>query len=320
MDSLTIYSMTPGLIAWFSLMAAWLVERYLPISSAIDPIAFFRFICDRMAVKVLPNTLQTQQHYLSGALALVTLAIPAVVIVYLVSQFASYQWLFDAIVLYLCLQFSQHIKLHAQINRALLANKKQLAKDLLKPLVLRDTAMLSALGINKASIEMYTLRLVYQQAVVLFWFILLGPVAALAYRMCFEASQSWNIKLVQLKRFGYLSHVITTAFQWLPVRLFAVLLLAVGLSNRMLKDLKKLFSPNVFFGPSGGVTLAAVASALNKNMSGPVFYNDLKIHRVKFLHGDEPDPADAQKLLALGRSATLVYLCLLLPISWILYG
>ncbi|WP_371194899.1 cobalamin biosynthesis protein [Glaciecola sp. SC05] len=302
------------------MILAWLVERFLPISSSVDPIAFFRFVCDRMADKVLPPSQQTQQHYISGALGLITLVLPIVIIVSLIAEFAFYGWLFDAIILYLCLQFSQQIRLMVLIKNALRGSKKQLAKDLLQPSVLRDTAPLSEVGLNKANIEMFTLRLVYQQAVVMFCFVLLGPIAALSYRLCYEASQSWNIKLIRFSRFGWLSHSICAIVQLIPTRLFCTLLLLLSFSKSSFKSLKMIFSTTVLFGPNGRFTLAALAGTLGKNISGPLFYKGHKVRRTKFNHTEEVNLNDSLKVLALGLRATAGFLCLLLVISWGLYA
>lgn len=320
MDELTPLFVRPGLSAWCALLLAWLIERYYPIKSAVDPIAFFRFVCDRMAAQVLPIEQQSQQHYISGTLAACVLVAPAIVIVYLTRELASYPFLIDAMILFVCLQFSQHTHSLKQINHALRGNKKQLARELLQPNVLRDTAILSELGINKASIEMYALRLAYQQAVVLFWFIIFGPVAALSYRMCYEAKQSWNVKRSKFARFGWFVHLICSVLQWVPLRLFALTLLLLSVPKQIGKRLKLTCAPVAFCSAGGRVMLSAMASAIGKNISGPVYYDHSKVSRARCNVGSEPTLSDIAKVLSVCTRASIGFLGLLLLLSWWLYA
>lgn len=316
MDSVIGSSYSTAIVTWCILLLAWLFERYLPINSSIDPIAFFRFVCQRMATRVLPAEQQTQQHFISGTLAAMLLLVPIIVIVWLVSEFASFPDIFDGIIMYLCLQFSQQTRLMTTVNKALNGQKKQLAKDLIAPSLLRDTAPLSPVGINKANIEMYVLRSAYQQAVVMFWFILLGPIAALSYRLIFEISQSWNVKLVQFSKFGWCSHLLCTAAQWLPARLFALILFIVNLPPNFFGRARQLLTAKAVFGSTGGFVLASLASALNKTLSGPVFYKGDKIRRSKYQMTAEPNFSDAAKTMQLCLRATIALLWLLLVFSW----
>lgn len=300
---------------WLALLLAWLIERRLPIAPTVDPIAFFRFICERMASKVLPAEQQTQQQFISGTLALLLLIGPTILIMYLVHAFASYPWLFDIIILYVALQFSAVNRSINKIERAIYEQKKQLAKDQLRPLVLRSTQTMSSIGIVKASIESATLRVSYQQISVMFWFICVGPIFALTYRLCYEASQSWNVKLEQFHRFGWLAAKLCALLQWLPTRLYALTLAALSLSMPFKVLVLRLLSRHGLWQTNGGYLLSAMGLVLNKHMSGPVIYNLRKYQREKYIGAQEPQTADIKAAQWANRKAVIAMIGLMLVIS-----
>jgi adenosylcobinamide-phosphate synthase len=315
LEWLSIPAFPTAIQIWLSLLVACLVERSFPISPAVDPIAFFRFVCQRMANKVLPNEQQTQQHFISGILALLLLLGPSLTIIYLVRAFASYQWLLDIILLYLAMQYSGVNKSVSAIELALQKQKKQLARDQLKTLVLRSTAPLSSVGIAKACIEMATLRISHQQVSVMFWFICIGPVFALAYRLCYEASQSWNIKLPKFHRFGWMAAQICIILQWFPSRLYGMFLALLSLSMTSKILYKRLFSFNGMMQSNGGFLLSAAGLALNRNLSGAVIYDSQKYQRVKYLGKQEPQVDDIKKAQAANTKAFIAMFAIMLLIS-----
>nr|WP_168711025.1 cobalamin biosynthesis protein [Ningiella ruwaisensis] len=329
-----------GLYAWSLIFSAWLLERLLPISSAIDPIAFFRFVCTRMAIKVLPAEKQSQQHYISGVLAIVVLVIPIGLIVYLISQFASYQWLFNLIVLYLALQLSGQLHLVKKIADAVKRNKKQLARDLLSTQVLRDTSALSMVGISKASIEMISLRISFQHATTLALALLLSPLFALCYRLCYEAAQTWNVKLNRYARFGYFSSRLCFVLQWLPTRFYALLLVLINFPANGLNALKACFTRQSLLSCNANIIYAAVSGVLNTHVSGAIRYEQslnqeknqnvnhqtksnqdqisetITVRRHKYFGRDEPAASDIFRIVNAHNRTMLVYLMFLLFISF----
>ena len=145
MDSLISFITTPAILPWFILCAVVLFERFWHLPTRVDPLAFVRLLGLRMAQRVCPDVTSTTrsqttttQFRISGSLAPFMLIAPNLIILVIFREFVYYPALFDAIILYVCIQFSSNIQQFKNIRRALLAGKKKLAKDLLSPLVLRD--------------------------------------------------------------------------------------------------------------------------------------------------------------------------------------
>jgi adenosylcobinamide-phosphate synthase len=261
------------------ILAIWLalaLERFVPISSSIDPLRFFRFICQRMAHKVLKANYSAQQAKISGSLGLFVLVLPLLAIVYLVREFASYQWLIDSLIMWLLLQYTPQLKNVSKSIEALSQDKKQLSKSLLQVSVLRQTNVLSPLGLHKAALETLFLRYSHQYITTLFWYFALGPVAALFYRLIYEASQIWTPKLDNYKAFGACSSAFAQTMQIIPsffTSISFVLFTRVSEAFALMSSTE--FYKNALFMPRQ-MLLQSLASALQVGISGPVMYGESK--------------------------------------------
>ena len=262
-----------------AILVVWLavaVERAVPISTSIDPLSFFRFVCQRMANKVLKTKYRGQQANISGGLALIVLVLPTAVIVYLIREFASYQWLLDVLLLWVLLQYNGHVKNAASSIQALAQDKKQLAKNLMQLSVLRQTAPLSPLGLHKAALECIFLRYNHQVITILFWYLLAGPVAALVYRLSYEASQIWSTKLPAFADFGRLSTFVCDIFRFIPTLFTSLsMMLFSHPAHAMAWLVSKQFWFYVLFQQRFAL-LQALACSLQITSSGPVMYEDNK--------------------------------------------
>jgi adenosylcobinamide-phosphate synthase len=263
------------------------IEKLIPISSSIDPLCFFRFVCQRMAAKVLRQSYSPKQIVISGSLALMSLVVPLLVLVYIVLQFASYQWVLDIILLWILLQFTGNLRVVQRSVDALNANKKQLAKELLQQVLLRDTQTLSPLGLKKASHETVFLRYHHQQFTTILCYLLLGPISALCYRLCYEANQVWNIKLKAFRYFGRVASVITQIVQ-LPASLLMSItfilinnpktLISYIQEQKFIASLKQALS---FYG-NQSLLLQTLSSALCIHTGGPLMYGGIKCKRPRY--------------------------------------
>jgi adenosylcobinamide-phosphate synthase len=284
------------LIVWLAL----LIERLVPISSRIDPLGFFKFVCQQMANKLIKRGYTQQQLVISGSLALFVLLSPLLIIVYLLQSFASYQWLFDTILLWLLFQYSQDINSFCKSMEALKTSKKQLAKNLMQEKLLRNTQNLSPLGLTKASVESIFLRYNHQQLTIIICYILLGPVAALGYRLCYETHQAWNIKHERFEVFGRLANMLTRAFQVFPSILLSISFVALSTPSALAHFCKQkqmwALLKNVILGHGNqSMLLFSLAYGLKVKIGGPVIYGKTKYTRPRF--------ANAQQLSSIKQKA-----------------
>lgn len=319
MDSLISFITTPAILPWFILCAVVLFERFWHLPTRVDPFSFVRLLGLRMAQRVCPDAnsatrsqATAAQFRISGSLAPFMIIAPNLIILMIFREFVYYPELFDAIILFLCIQFSSHIQRFQHIRRALLAAKKKLAKDLLSPMVLRETSMLSDVGVSKAAIEALLLRFHYQALVCYFLFIVFGPFTMLTYRLCYELHLVWNPKIDAYREFGKPIEKLVIIFQWLPIRLNALLTVILGRGFKTIVYLKTHKLTKRANEPHGAILLRANHFSLDVNLSGAVFYNDRKVRRTQYIGRGEPTAAFMPNTIALINRVLVVNLLILL--------
>ncbi|NVK57676.1 MAG: cobalamin biosynthesis protein [Alteromonadaceae bacterium] len=187
-----------------------IIDRVWHISAQVHPLTLYRLLVINLAKKVRPPlSAPVSQHYISGSLGIMVLTVPFLIVLALILSVAHYQWFFDAVILFLCLNFYAVRRTYKRVIAALSHNKKLLARERLIQLVARQTTTLSDIGIAKAAIEAYLLRFLQQYIGVLFWYFILGPLAALSYRLLLEFRWQWHRKYIKNKYFSLPAYWLT---------------------------------------------------------------------------------------------------------------
>lgn len=245
-----------------------------------DPMRAFRFYCTQLSNKVNKSENSSKQQAIAGLVAVgVTLA-PIAIILWLFSDFVAVEYLWQGLLLYLALG-SMNVNASARkIAQALAANQRFNAKQALNPLTLRDTEQLSSVGLSKATIEMQLLRTLQQGYVVSTIFLLLGPLAALCYRLLLEMHYSWNPKLTKFSSFGVYPTLLLHLCQWLPIRIFSMFLLMLNPSRNLLLFWR--LSKIHLFSLSTNFVLLLFALILEVRLGGVAMYQQNKLRRISF--------------------------------------
>lgn len=278
------------LILGVVLLIKYLVGHF----AAHEPLRAFNFYCVQLAKKVNnPNSSMAHQT-IAGLLALLITLAPISIILWLFADFVAVPYVWHALLLYFALGNLNLGKIHKTVVQALVAKQNHLAKATLQPLLLRTTEPLSHVGLSKAAIEMQLLRSLQQLYVVGFVFILLGPLAALSYRLILEMHYSWNTKLSRYKGFGFYSHTFSQLMQWLPSRLMALLLLMSTLGQGSLLSWR--LTRGHFFKLNNDFILAVHAYSLGLKLGGVAMYEQEKIRKIAFNdQGRQPEQQDILK-------------------------
>lgn len=195
------------------LLLAVLVDQVWRWPSASHPLNGFRILAEAMARKVRPNEQDSiRQHSISGALAAALLILPWVLIVTFFIVIAEYPQGFEALILIMLVDFGHIRRRYMAFTSALGKGNKLLAKQLLQPMVARDTMPLSDIGLGKAAVESLLLRFHYQYCATLLWFVIAGPVVALTYRLVLTLSWQWHTKR---KGFRFFVRPVRRLAQWM---------------------------------------------------------------------------------------------------------
>lgn len=110
--------------------------------------------------------------------------------------------------------------------------------------------------VNRGEIAEYLAQVNGQLFAVLFWYIVLGPLAALIYRLISQSRNQPSLNPMASR--------LTNLFDWLPARMTVLLYLLVGNFQAGLRDFSKLF----FKSPANNQTLLGVCSLQALDSSG----------------------------------------------------
>lgn len=237
-----------------------------------EPLRFFQFYCQKLSDKVNNPTNSPNQQTIAGLVAIVVTLPPIIIILWLFESFVEVDFLWQVLLLYIALDSFGITKVSKDIAQALTAKQNYVAKQTLKPWVLRETEPLSSLGLSKACIEMQLLRTLQQGYTVAFIFIALGPLMALCYRLLLEMHYCWNTKLTIHKYFGLYSKYLVNLIMWLPVRIFSLLLLFSSIGNNLILFWR--LSRKHLFQLNNNVALLLLSLNLSIKLGGVAMYDD----------------------------------------------
>lgn len=242
---------------------------------AYHPLTLIRYLSETMAGRVCPKGREpASQHLISGTLGASLLIIPLALLLANLISLAEYPWFFEALIVLTLLDFGHDRGYYKQVIRALAGRKKMLARDRAAQFMARDTGKLSDIGIAKACIEALLLRFYYLYCGVLFWFIIVGPVTALCYRLLVLISWQWHRKRPGFSLFAKPARLAARLMAF-PAFVFGFLTIA-SVTNpvRAVQGFVK--------SPAGDLTsrlLAAFGSAMGIKLGGPAIY-----HGVTYRH------------------------------------
>lgn len=246
-----------------------------------EPLRYFTFYCQKLGDKVNKQHNSSQQQIIAGLVAMIVTLTPIAVILWLFEAFVAVDFLWQALLLYIALGSIGLAQTNKTIAQALVSKQNYLAKQTLNPWVLRETEPLSSLGLSKACIEMYLLRALGQGYTVAVVFMVFGPLMAICYRLLLEMHYCWNSKLTKFNHFGLYSKHLVNLIQWLPVRVFALLLLFTSVGNNFILFWR--LSKQHFFKLNTNIALLLLALNLEVKLGGVAMYeNKEKLRKSSF--------------------------------------
>ena len=274
---------------------ALLAERFLPLVSWYHPntvlVAVFSAIGKRIYNKQNTNS----YHYLAAILASVLVLSVVLLIVTLLLEFAFYPELLAGLILYLCLESQSLNKKALRIAKLTKQNQKSAARELLKPLLAREVSKLSTTGIIKALIESLILRTARYYFVVIFVFLLLGPVAALGYRLLTLMQQAWRGDISPNSEFLKPLKLILFVIEYIPVRLLTLTIAASKATKQSIHYIKHYGQH--FYQKNTGWLLSACSASLGVQLGGPAMYFNKRHNKMRVGTDRLPNADDVPAVL-----------------------
>jgi len=293
-----------------SLVAALLLEQWRPLRTGNRLyVAFARYV-NRLARNFDAG------HYRDGVISWLLAVVPvtlATLIVYLVSRHTSgllaLAW--NVVVLYLALGFRQFSHFYTDVMVALRGNDLARAREVLSTWRGESAQELTASEIARVAIELGLMRSHRHVFGVMAWFVVLGPVGAIGYRLAALLNDRWGAaRDEETGAFGLFAARAFEVIDWVPVRLTAVGFAVAGDFMGSVECWREQAA--AWRSYAQGIIFAAAAGALGVKLGG-VLHQDSGIeYRPQLGDGDEADVDYMQAAVGLIWRALVLWLFLIL--------
>jgi adenosylcobinamide-phosphate synthase len=270
----TSYELSPFNYQLLVLSAVMMSKIVITAISPHYPWRFFNLYCRLLSDKVLRVNASPNQQRLAGLISVFITLTPVTIILWLFSAFIEVVFLWNAFLLYMAIGATDLPKLSREVASCLLADKKQDAKKVISPWLLRQTEPLSSMGIAKANIEVLLLKSLQQFYLPIFIYFLFGPLLAFAFRLLLEMRYAWNVKLPLYVQFGAFSYQLSNIITWLPSRLLALICLLSSAPNRWLIYFR--LSKEHFWQLNNDYFLQLLSFSLGTKLGGVALYDEKK--------------------------------------------
>ena len=179
------------------------------------------------------------------------------------------------------------------------------ARAELSSLVGRDPSQLDASGISAAVIESVAENTVDAVIAPVFWGLVLGAPGACAYRAVNTMDAMVGRRNERYENFGWAAARIDDAANYLPARIFAVLVAAQN-PTRVAHIFESIarYSP-AHPSPNAGVAETAMAAAIGRELGGPLRYGDVRENRPRLGSGPRPTKPDVPAAITIADRAEL---------------
>lgn len=260
-------------------------------------------------VQWLEKQLNRSQHTFTvrkivGIVAVLLIVLPIVCLAWLLSCWFSgvgfFYFLFSALVLYLVVGWRSLAEHALAVHRALMQQDLPLARKRVGYIVSRQTSELDDVAVTKATMESVLENGSDAVFAPIFWFVVAGPVGAIAYRVINTLDAMWGYKSERFLAFGWAAAKLDDVMNWVPARLCALTYALVGGQSSWQRGLNawreqasKCESPNA------GPVMASGAGALNVALGGDAVYHGKRLSRPVLGQGFAPVPGDIERSLTL---------------------
>ncbi|MCL6416807.1 adenosylcobinamide-phosphate synthase CbiB [Aestuariirhabdus sp. Z084] len=252
---------------------------------------------------------------LSGGLALLLLVVPPLLLMAPLLQLPVIGELLGLLLLYLCLG-GRSLAEHARaIMDPLQQGDLDKARQRVAMIVSRDTDQLDEEGTCRAALESVLENGADAIFATLFWFIVAGPMGAVAHRLVNTLDAMWGYRSDQYRYFGRVAARLDDLMNYIPARLCALGYAGAGTFATAINCWREQASSHD--SPNAGVVMAAGAGALQRQLGGPAKYRGQWQQRPPFGCGQPPAAADIEAALVLVRNALLLWVAVAL-LLWLM--
>ncbi|MBQ4858775.1 regulatory signaling modulator protein AmpE [Pseudoalteromonas sp. MMG007] len=292
---------------------ALLAERFFPLVSWYHPNTVLTAVFSAIGKRIYKPSEPKSYLYLASILACTLVLSVILIILVLLLEFAFYPDLLAGLILYLCLESKAIDKKALRIAKLVKQNQKSTARELLKPLLAREVNKLSAPGIIKALIESLILRTARNYFVVIFIFLLFGPIAALAYRLLTLMQQAWRTDISPNSHFLKPLKILLYIIEFIPIRLLALTIAASKASKQSMHYIKHY--GRHFYQKNTGWILSACSASLGVQLGGPAVYFGERFNKMRISNERLPKAEDVPVIINRLNQARAFWLLVIISIE-----
>lgn len=282
------------------LLFAVLLDRWLGEPAKWHPLAGFGRLaawCERLVRKSDSSCDSDKIMRAKGALSVLLLLLPFVLLSAALAAFPRWGLLFQAILLYFAIgatSLAQHAR---AVGNALKNNDLDLARSSVAMIVSRDTSAMQETDIAKATVESVLENGSDAVFAAIFWFLLLGAPGAIMYRLANTLDAMWGYRTARYLHFGWAAARLDDVLNWVPARLTALTYTLLG--NRFVAWRCWRSQGSRWYSPNAGPVMAAGAGALTIELGGPATYHGELKYRPTLGEGCEPCGSDIERAISL---------------------
>lgn len=298
----------------FALILALILEQVRPLGAALRMLAPMGSIAEGVSRRFNDGSLS---HGRIAWLLLVGLSTFATAVAYwlLWELQPLFAFVFNIVVLYLCMGFRHESHSFTEIHLALRMGELDRARTLLAAWRGGGYDEASASEIARLSIEMALVAAHRNLFGVVFWFVILpGPSGAVMYRVARLLAETWGRRRdAEFGAFGVPAQRAFDAIDWLPVRITATVFSVVG----NFEDAVYCWRSQAVLWPerSSAILIASGGGALGVKLGMPVHESGGIVDRPEMGLGGEAGVDHMQSTVGLVWRALLVCLFLLVLLA-----
>lgn len=297
-------------MTFISLFAALLLEQFRPLRTGNQLYGAFARYVNWVARNLNAG------RYRDGVIAWLLAVLPAALvtlIVYALSRYvgALFTLLWNIVVLYVALGFRQFSHFYNDVMLALRSGDLARAREALAAWRGESASELNANEVARVAIELGLVRSHRHVFGVMAWFVVLGPVGAIGYRLAALLNDRWSsARDAETNAFDRFAVRAFEIIDWVPVRLTAFSFAFAGNFMDAVECWRE--QATSWRSPSKGVILAAAAGALGVKLGGVLHQDNGMEYRPQLGAGDEADADYMQAAVGLIWRALVLWLFLIL--------
>lgn len=299
-----------ALLAAFGLGLDWLLGE----PTRWHPLALFGAYARRIETRVQPRAARSAAWgRFWGVLALILAVAPWVLLAALLGRLRGLGLAWDVAILYLVIGHRSLRDHGDRVRDALARGNLADARRNVGMMVSRDTADMDAERVSCAAVESVLENGNDAIFGALFWFVVAGAPAALAFRLVNTLDAMWGYRTTRYLRFGWAAARLDDAMNFIPARLTALTYAVVGRCQGAVRCWRA--QAPLWDSPNAGPVMAAGAGALGVRLGGGAFYEGEWHERAALGEGRPAGSEDIARALSLVSRSLLLWLAVIALVS-----